>query len=314
MNTPHASIVIPLCDEEENVPVVVSEVCAAMGERSFELLLVDDGSRDGTLDAAREAAQSDTRVRVFRLGRNYGQSTALQAGFDQARGEVVVSLDGDLQNDPAEIPRLIDALERGSDVVVGYRVRRFRNEPLRALPSWIANGVIRLWTGVKIRDTGCTLKAFRRGVLDRLYLYSDFHRFIPVVAVSLAGARLTEIPVVHRPRLHGRSKYGISRAPAVLSDLLILTMIQGSPDRPLRVFARWSLLWLLTGIALAFATWKLRLGLPLFDVNALVLPGILVLLVGLSVYLFMLGLIAELVLFLKRGGTPPPATAIETIQ
>ncbi len=314
MNAPHASIVIPLHDEEENVPVVVTEVHSAMGTRSYELILVDDGSRDRTLAAAREAARDDARVRVLRLGRNYGQSTALQAGFDQARGVVIVSLDGDLQNDPAEIPRLIDALEGGSDVVVGYRVNRFRNEPLRTLPSWIANAVIRLWTGVRIRDTGCTLKAFRRDILNRLYLYSDFHRFIPVVAVSLAGARLTEIPVIHRPRLHGRSKYGIARAPAVLSDLLILTMIQGSPDRPLRVFARWSLLWLFLGLALAFATYELRLGLPLFDVQALVLPGVVVLLVGLSMYLLMLGLIAELVLFLKRGGTPPPATATEIVR
>lgn len=313
MSTPYVSIVIPLHDEEENVPVLVAEVREAMTGRPHELILVDDGSRDGTLRAALEAARGDPGVRVLRLGRNHGQSTALQAGFDQARGDVVVSLDGDLQNDPAEIPRLLSRLEEGSDIVVGYRVRRFRNEPLRALPSWIANAVIRLWTGVHIRDTGCTLKAFRRSILDRLNLYSDFHRFIPVVAVSLTGARLAEVPVAHRPRRHGRSKYGIARAPAVLSDLLILTMIQSSPERPLRVFARWSLLWLLSGVALAIAASELRLGLPIFDVNALVLPGILVLLVGLGVYLLMLGLIAELVLFLKRGGIPPPTTATESL-
>lgn len=302
MTGPDLSIVIPLHDEEENIPFLVEEIRSALGSRNWELILVDDGSRDGTLATACRAAGADDRIRVLRLARNYGQSTALQAGFDHARGAAIVSLDGDLQNDPGEILLLLERLEEGSDVVVGYRAHRYRNEPLRAIPSWLANRIIRAWTGVRIRDTGCTLKAFRRGVLERLYLYSDFHRFIPAVAVARAGARISEQRVTHHPRLHGVSKYGLGRTPAVLSDLLILRMLLRSPDQPLRIFTRWSLLWFAFASLLALGAWISGMWLPLFHPLALVLPGAVMLLVALGVWLLMLGLIAEVFLFMRRGG------------
>ncbi|HLU26280.1 MAG TPA: glycosyltransferase family 2 protein, partial [Longimicrobiales bacterium] len=186
------SVVVPLFDEEDNVEPLVAAVRKALADLpSWELVLVDDGSRDRTAEIAGRIAAESANIRLIRLARNYGQTAAMQAGFDHARGEVVVSMDGDLQNDPADIPRLLAKLEEGYDLVAGYRVRRQDQMLRRKVPSWVANRLIRAISGVPIRDNGCSLKAYRRELLDRIHLYSDMHRFIPAIAAAMGGARIT---------------------------------------------------------------------------------------------------------------------------
>jgi glycosyltransferase involved in cell wall biosynthesis len=218
---PYLSLVVPAYNEVENVPVLVEEIRAALAPAGldWELLLVDDGSTDGTLDAMRRAAGEDPRVRVLRHRRNAGQTAALATGFRAARGAVVVTLDADLQNDPADIPRLLAELERGFDVVSGVRTDR-RDTLVRRASSRIANAVRNWATDEAITDVGCSLKAYRAEFLADLPLFTGMHRFLPTL-VRWNGARVTEIPVRHRPRLHGVAKYGIgNRLFRALADLV----------------------------------------------------------------------------------------------
>ena len=289
------SVVVPLYNEAEAVPHLVEAVMRALdGRFAWELILVDDGSVDGTVATAEAAVRREPRVRLLRLARNYGQTAALQAGFDHARGPVVVSMDGDMQNDPEDIPALMEKLDEGYDLVAGYRLRRQDAFLTRRLPSQTANGLIRLLTGVPIRDTGCALKAYRSDLLSRIRLYSDLHRFIPAVAAT-AGARITEIPVRHHPRRMGTSKYGMSRIAKVMADLILLQALGSFRDRPFGPFAAGALVAL--GIGLTFLVLSLRaFGASIPETaQAVVFPGISTLFVGLSVYLLMLGLLAELV-------------------
>ena len=282
------SIVVPLYNEEESVTPLVEAVRRAMGpDNQWELVLVDDGSSDRTVLAASTLAAADERVRLVRLARNYGQTAAMQAGFDYARGEIVVTMDGDLQNDPDDIPLIVSTLDAGYDLVAGYRVRRQDRLVTRRLVSWVANRIIRAVTGVPIRDTGCSLKGYRREVLARLHLYSDMHRFIPAVAAATSGARITEVPVRHHARRFGTSKYGLTRIAKVAADLLTLTMIRSFRERPLVLFA--------TGAAIALL---LSLGCTLLAIlanaaSSVVLPGAALLWLGLALYLLMLGLVGE---------------------
>jgi glycosyltransferase involved in cell wall biosynthesis len=308
---PFLSVVVPLFDEEANVAPLVSRVRASLETVSvsgWELLLVDDGSRDGTLAACERAAAADERVRVIPLARNYGQTTALQAGFDEARGDVVVTMDGDLQNDPDDIPLLLQAIEEGHDLVVGYRVRRQDAFVMRKIPSWVANRIIRALTRVPVRDVGCALKAYRRGLLDRMHLYSEMHRFIPALAVA-GGGRVTEIPVRHHPRVAGESKYGPGRIWRVLADLLTVKMIQSYSDRPLALFGPVALVSFGVGgasmVAAVAAAFEFRPWLA----SAVVLPGIAVLSFGLGAFLVMVGLIAEVFLRTEASDAPRPLPA-----
>jgi glycosyltransferase involved in cell wall biosynthesis len=189
------SVVIPLFNEEPNVRPLVEAVREALGDgEDWELLLVDDGSVDGTAEIIAEIATQESRVRLIQLARNYGQTTALQAGFDRVRGSVVVSLDGDMQNDPRDIHVLTEKISEGYDIVVGRRTSRQDKLITRKVPSWLANRLIQLVTGVRIHDLGCGLKAYRRDILQRVELYSDLHRFIPVVAAGVAAANIAEVP------------------------------------------------------------------------------------------------------------------------
>lgn len=297
------SIVVPLLNEAPNVRPLVEAVRGALPDARWELLLVDDGSSDGSGEIASELARSDPRLRVIRLVRNYGQATAMKAGFDHARGDVVVSMDGDLQNDPRDIPLLIEKLEQGFDLVAGYREHRQDKAVTRRLPSWVANALIRRITGVRIRDTGCSLRAYRSGILRSMVLYSDMHRFIPAIAATTSGARITEVPVRHHQRRYGASKYGLSRTWRVLLDLLTIAMIRSFRDRPLRMFGLAAIgafeLTLLFGIATVVAMTTFVSG----DQYAFVLPAVTLLLLGLSTYLLMLGLVGEvLVRQYWRGG------------
>jgi glycosyltransferase involved in cell wall biosynthesis len=301
---PELSVVVPVYNEEDSVRPLVEAVRTALDTAyRWELVLVDDGSRDRTAAIAAELATADPRIRLVPLARNYGQTPAMQAGFDEARGRIVVSMDGDLQNDPLDIPRVVAKLEEGYDLVAGYRERRQDKLLTRKVPSWIANRIIRRITGVSIRDNGCSLKGYRRELLDRIYLYSDMHRFIPAVAAAIAGARISEIPVRHHARRFGQSKYGLSRVAKVLADLLTITMIRSFRERPLALFAAGAAGATALSVTFAVAALAVMLRHGVTPERMVVLPGAAILWLGLAVYLLMLGLVGEIAL---RESRPAP--------
>ena len=232
------SVVVPVFNEEENVAPLVGGILAAVRPlgRRFELVVVDDGSSDRTLERLRSLRSEAPELVVVALRRNFGQTAALQAGLDRARGEAIVTMDGDLQNDPRDLPRLLEALEAGADVVSGWRRERHDALFVRKLPSWLANRLIRLVTRVPIHDQGCSLKAYRREVARSLRLYSDMHRFIAVLTMPSA-ASITEIEVRHHPRRAGESKYGLSRVFKVIADLFTIQMLTTFQESPARGFS-----------------------------------------------------------------------------
>jgi glycosyltransferase involved in cell wall biosynthesis len=288
------SVIVPLYNEEESVVRLIDAVRAALADQAaWELVLVDDGSRDRTVATAEAHIAGDDRIRLLRLARNFGQTPAMQAGFDAARGEIIVTMDGDLQNDPLDIPMLVAKLDEGYDLVAGYRLKRQDLLLTRKVPSRIANWLIRQATGVSITDNGCSLKAFRRSVVMRLHLYSDLHRFIPAVAAATAGARITEVPVRHHARQFGASKYGLSRIGKVLTDLLVIVTIRSFRDRPLHLFARAAgvslVLGVLSVIAAAIATTFFHRN----KAEALIFPSVALVWFALAASLLILGLLAE---------------------
>jgi glycosyltransferase involved in cell wall biosynthesis len=238
---PAVSVVIPIFNEADNLEDLHRELTAAlegMG-RPYEIILVDDGSTDGSLARMAALESRDRRLRVLALRRNFGQTAAFSAGFDHARGEIVVTSDGDLQNDPADIPRLVARLEEGFDMVCGWR--RLRRDPAsKRVPSWFANRIISWATGVHLHDYGCSLKAMRSEVVRGLRLYGEMHRFIPAVA-SWMGVTLAEVEVNHRPRRRGTSKYGLGRTVPVLLDLFTVKFLGVYGTRPAHLFGRMGL-------------------------------------------------------------------------
>jgi glycosyltransferase involved in cell wall biosynthesis len=295
------SIVVPMMNEESNVRPLVAAVRAALEDGpAWELVLVDDGSTDGTREAVSSVAEADARVRLVPLARNYGQSTAMQAGFDSARGDVVVTMDGDLQNDPRDIPLLLEKLAQGYDLVAGYRIARQDRFVTRKIPSWTANRIIRWITGVPIRDNGCSLKAYRKELLARMRLYSEMHRFIPALAAATAGARITEVGVRHHARARGQSKYGLSRIFRVLADLMAIKMIRSFRLRPLALFAALAAgASALSGAALVASLIAIATFQPT-DAASVVFPAIALLWLALAVFLLMLGLVGEVAIHQHR--------------
>ncbi|MBA3346021.1 MAG: glycosyltransferase family 2 protein [Gemmatimonadales bacterium] len=307
---PDLSVVAPLYNESDNVLPLVEWILQALDgyPGKFEVILVDDGSRDGTWARIASAA-ADPRVRGLRLGRNVGQTAAMMAGFDHSRGRVIVSLDGDLQNDPRDIPALLAKLDDGYDLVCGWRQQRQDKFLLRKVPSWVANRLIRRLTGVQITDNGCSLKAYRRDLLDRISLYAEQHRFIPALSATV-GARITEMPVRHHARRFGESKYGISRTVKVLVDLITLKMITTFRSRPLAGYGLAALPPLVTA-ALFGAMWLIATQFASEKANALVFPGAALLFLGVAFYLVMLGLVAEVALSGERENANDIPTAWE---
>ncbi|HIE51273.1 MAG TPA: glycosyltransferase [Armatimonadetes bacterium] len=295
---PEVSAVIPVYNERESLPELhgqLVEVLTRLG-RSWEIVYVDDGSTDGSFEQLRElhAASPSGRVVVIRLRANFGQTAALAAGFDRARGTVIVALDADLQNDPADIPRLLAKLEEGYDVVSGWRKRRQDKFLTCRLPSWIANWLIGQVTGVRLHDYGCSLKAYRAEILREVRLYGELHRFIPALA-KWVGARIGEIEVSHRPRKFGRSKYGLSRTSRVLLDLLTVKFLLSFSTKPMQMFGRWGL-WLgSSGFVLAAYLTYLKFfhGEQLAE-RPLLLLAVLLMILGLQ--MVSLGLLGELVI------------------
>ncbi len=233
---PRLSVVVPLLDEEDNLPGLYEQITRALkGRYEYEILFVDDGSTDGSFRILKDLHASDPRVRIIRFRRNFGQTAALSAGFAHARGEVVVAMDADLQNDPADIPMLVAKLDEGYDVVSGWRRKRQDKALTRRLPSKIANWVISRITDVRLHDYGCTLKAYRREVLAETRLYGEMHRFIPALA-SWSGAKVTECVVNHRPRVAGKAKYGLERTLKVVLDLITIKFLGSFSTKPIYVF------------------------------------------------------------------------------
>ncbi len=246
---------MPVFNEQGNAAALVERITAAVRPLAlpFEVIVVDDGSSDATIEILRGLIPANPELVVLALRRNFGQTLALQAGLDRARGEAIVTMDGDLQNDPADIPKLIDSLRNGADVVSGWRRDRQDTLVLRKIPSWIANRLIRLITGVKVHDQGCALKAYRGEVIRGLDLYADMHRFIAILTLPL-GASLAEVEVRHHARTAGDSKYGISRTFKVIADLFTIQMITRFRESPLRFFAMLGLPFLLATLIAATVT------------------------------------------------------------
>lgn len=300
----YLSIVVPLYNEEESLHPLWQAIESVLPRipGPTEVLFVDDGSTDRTLAILRELQESGAPVRILKLKRNFGQTPAMAAGLDCARGSLVVTLDGDLQNDPGDIPLLLAEIDKGCDLVCGWRKDRHDSFLTRVLPSRIANWFIRQITGVKIHDNGCTLKAFRSEVVRHLNLYADQHRFIPAIAAG-HGARVVEIPVNHRSRQYGTSKYGIGRTLQVIFDLVTLRMCTRFASRPAHWFGIMSLPFLFLGALFATATVFNSLKLISvvdFDFNTMaqsVLPSTSFLFFYLAFHLISLGFLSEL--FLK---------------
>jgi glycosyltransferase involved in cell wall biosynthesis len=230
------SVVIPVFNEKENLPPLHQALSEALRERAYELVFVDDGSTDGGLPVMEKIARSDPRhTRVVVLRRNFGQTAAIAAGIDHSHGDAVVLIDADLQNDPFDIPRMLEKIDEGYDVVSGWRVRRRDTFLTRTLPSRMANALISWVTGVPLHDYGCTLKAYRREVLQGFRLYGEMHRFIPAYA-GWVGARIVEVPVQHHPRGHGKTKYGLERTLKVLLDLLTVKFLVSYANKPIYLF------------------------------------------------------------------------------
>lgn len=289
------SLVIPVYNEELNLEPLFSAICEAMKAvgKSWEVIFIDDGSTDGSLEILRKLANSEPEhVRVIVFRRNFGQTAAISAGLDYSQGDIMVLLDADLQNDPADITLLLEKLDEGYDVVSGWRKTRRDNALTRTLPSVVANALISWVTGVHLHDYGCTLKAYRRGALEGFRLYGEMHRFIPVFAHSV-GAKIAEIPVHHHPRVHGRAKYGLDRTMKVVLDLITAKFLLNYSHKPMRLFGGTGMGLIFGGSALLLYLFVRRsvssvsvLGSPLFQL------AIMLLILGFQSIL--MGLMAEL--------------------
>lgn len=298
---PELSLFLPVLDEEDNLRPMHAKIKAALDAlgKTAEVIFVDDGSTDKSLAILKEIAAEDDRVRVISLRRNYGQTAAMSAGIDAAKGQILIPMDADLQNDPADIKRLLDKLDEGYDVVSGWRKNRQDKMISRKIPSMIANKIIS-WIGdVHLHDYGCSLKAYRRDVLKDVKLYGEMHRFIPIYA-SWAGARVTEIPVDHHARTMGKSKYGISRTIKVIFDLMTIKFMAEYHTKPIYVFGTAGMLAfgasILAGLYALFLKFAEYFGLPQYhaDFVETPLPVLCIVMFAISIQFFLMGLLAEL--------------------
>lgn len=291
-SVPELSIVVPLFNEEESLPLLVEKLLLALRPlgRSFELVLVDDGSSDRTADVLRQQAAGAPELVAVLLRRNYGQTAAMAAGFDASRGRLIVTLDGDLQNDPADIPMLLERLEEGYDLVSGWRHQRQDHAVSRLLPSKIANALIARVTGVRLHDYGCSLKAYRRELVEDMNLYGELHRFLPALAF-IEGARIAEVKVNHNARQFGQSKYGIDRTFRVLMDLFTVWFMKRFLTRPMYVFGFGGLSAMGIGALLSAYLLAVKLGGAEIGNRPLLLVAVLALITG--VQLFCFGLLSE---------------------
>jgi glycosyltransferase involved in cell wall biosynthesis len=289
------SVVVPVYNEEDSIPEMYRQLTEALSQldRTYEILVIDDGSADGSYELLKELHEKDTHVRVIRFRRNFGQTAAFSAGFAHARGDVIITIDADLQNDPADIPKLLAKIDEGYDVVSGWRIDRKDPFISRRLPSILANRLISETTSVRLHDYGCSLKAYRSEVAKNVNLYGEMHRFIPAIA-SWMGTRTAEIPVNHRSRQFGKSKYGISRTIRVFLDMLTVRFMLSYSTRPLHVFG-------LIGLVTSGAGFLIGLYLAVVkiifaqDIGSRPLLMLAVLLIVIGVQMITMGLLGEMV-------------------
>jgi len=291
---PELSLFLPVLDEEENLRPMHAKIAEALNSlgKTAEVIYVDDGSTDKSLQILREIAADDSRVRVISLRRNYGQTAAMSAGIDAAKGEILIPMDADLQNDPKDIARLLDKLNEGYDVVSGWRKNRKDKLIMRKIPSNIANRIISWIGGVPLHDYGCSLKAYRREVIQDVRLYGEMHRFIPIYA-SWAGARVTEIPVDHHARTMGKSKYGISRTLKVVFDLMTIKFMASYQTKPIYVFGTFGMIAFFLSIIAGVWAFVLKF---IYGISFILtpLPVIAIVLLAISMQFFLMGLLAEM--------------------
>jgi len=288
------SVVVPLLNEEKNIPILYDELTQTLQKTGlkYEILFIDDGSSDRSLEILESLQQSDFRICLISLRKNFGQTAAMSAGFDMANGDIIIAMDADLQNDPADIPMLLAKINEGADMVTGWRYNRQDPFFSRKLPSKIANRIISFATGVHLHDYGCTLKAFRREVIKTIKLYGEMHRFIPAIA-SAMGVSIAEVKVNHRPRRFGTSKYGISRTLRVILDLITVKFLLNYATRPIHVFGTFGFISGSLGglLAIVLTVQRQLYGVPLSD-RPLLLLAVLLIFVG--VQFVTIGLVAEM--------------------
>ncbi|MBA3006392.1 MAG: glycosyltransferase family 2 protein [Proteobacteria bacterium] len=288
------SVVVPLLNEEKNIPILYDELTQTLQKTglNYEILFVDDGSSDCSLEILENLQQFDSRICLISLRKNFGQTAAMSAGFDMANGDIIIAMDADLQNDPADIPMLLAKINEGADMVTGWRYNRQDPFFSRKLPSKIANRIISFATGVHLHDYGCTLKAFRREVIKTIKLYGEMHRFIPAIA-SAMGVSIAEVKVNHRPRRFGTSKYGISRTLRVILDLITVKFLLNYATRPIHVFGTFGFVSGSLGglLAIVLTVQRQLYGVPLSD-RPLLLLAVLLIFVG--VQFVTIGLVAEM--------------------
>jgi glycosyltransferase involved in cell wall biosynthesis len=303
---PRVSIVIPIKDESENLNALYDHLKNSMRDGpSWEAVLVDDGSTDDSFAIMSKIAANDPRIKVIQLRRNFGQAAAMQAGLDAASGELIATMDGDLQNDASDIPLLVQKIDEGYDVVLGERAKRQDSMFIRKVPSKIANWVIRKVTGLPFRDFGCTMRVLNRDVAKGLRIYGEMHRFIPVLA-SHQGARITQVPVKHHPRRAGKSKYGLGRTGRVILDLITVKFLSGYLTRPMHFLGGTGLIILSLGIMSLIGVVAMKIGWAIdMTGNPLLLLSVLLSLVGIQ--FVSMGLLGEVMTrtYFESQGKPP---------
>lgn len=299
------SVVVPILNEKENIKPLSTILCSVLENRNkaYEIIFVDDGSTDGSFGVLSELAKDNTRFKVIKLARNFGQTAAITAGVNYAQGDVIILMDGDLQNDPLDIPLLLAKIEAGYDVVSGWRIKR--QDPLlsKKIPSYLANKLISLVTGIKLHDFGCTLKAYRREVIKEINLYGEMHRFLPIFASRL-GYTITEISVSHHKRLSGKSKYGLNRIFKVILDLPLLVFLQNYSIRPNYILGGW-------GLVLIFISFLSFAWTTIYQIQRGVLFSVAIFAIGIQ--LFLIGLLLEMMMRVYYETTLKKPYIIKTI-
>ena len=303
----HVTVIVPVYNEVDNLDQLIEEIHQSMSAigKTYEILFINDGSTDGSGEFLQKRKKNDPDLHIIHLRRNYGQTAALMAGFEAANGQIIVPIDGDLQNDPKDIPRLITKIEEGYDVASGWRKNRKDFLIRRRLLSFFANIIISFLSGVKLRDYGCTLKAYRRDVIKSVKLYGEMHRFIPIYA-SWEGARLIEIPVSHRARIHGKTKYGVERTFKVMLDLIVIVFIGRYLSKPIYFFGGFGLV----NIVLGVATFLWALFLKIWGGKTFIetpLPLVCVMFVMTGILCLLMGLLSEILMrtYFEAQGKKP---------
>jgi glycosyltransferase involved in cell wall biosynthesis len=311
---PEVSVVVPLLNEQDNITALYKEITQALTDKyDYEIIFVDDGSSDNSFTILSQLQKNDTKVRVISFRKNFGQTAALSAGFTHARGKIIVAIDADLQNDPADIPKMIDKLAEGFDVVSGWRKKRHDNLITRLLPSIIANWLIAKITGVKLHDFGCTLKAYRREVLVETKLYGEMHRFIPALA-SWSGAKIAEMVVNHRPRRVGAAKYGLGRTFKVLLDLITVKFLGAFSTKPIYIFGGLGLASALGAVVSGLAVlYHKFISVPHLSMNRNPLLILTAVLLITTIQFILMGLLAELLVRTYHESQNRPTYVIREI-